>query len=129
MQMIVKIYQKTFTSTESSKSAYLEACRWVSNNVMANEDELGEVTWKIKRVKSEDLPTFKLELFAHIESEDTTKNFCHKCKEFHNLFYINDDVNCSRCNYMAFQKQINEKLLVKKHYKRERLGKILNRDK
>lgn len=125
MKLVVKFYQRDF-SGEGSKTTYLEACKWVAKNVISKEVEIGGDTfWRIKKVKDADLPTFRLELYAMLDSEESTKGFCNRCQEFHKAFYLNQQYNCDACNYTAFKKQMEQKLQIKKAWRKERLSYIL----
>lgn len=125
LKVTVKFFEKLFTG-ETSKDAYLNACKWVAKHVVSKV-EIGETFWKTEKIEA-DLPTFKLELHAMLDAEESTKGFCDKCQEFHRSFYINQQFNCDKCNYTAFKKQVGQKLIIKKDWRLERLNAILNSD-
>jgi hypothetical protein len=115
MKITQKLYSKTFVS-DTAKSAYLKACKWVANNVL-NKVEIADMMWNIKRIEA-NLPTFKLELYVAIEESEFEAGFCERCKEGHTAFYLNHQYNCQRCNMQAYKAQIIEKLNIKeRHYK------------
>lgn len=126
MKMATPFYKHNF-SDEISKQAYLKACKWLAENVVSKV-EIGETFWKITKVEDASLPTFKLELYALIDTEDNIKAFCERCKEFHRVFYVNQQFNCNSCNLMAFKNQMDEKLKIKKSYRQERLKHALGDD-
>lgn len=97
------------------------ACKWLAQNVVSKV-EVGETLVKIKKVEGTDLPTFKVELYICLDSEDLEKTFCASCKQFHQAFYINEQVNCEACNYTAFKKQMEEKLKIKKDYRKGQIN-------
>lgn len=117
MFITTKFFQKIFQH-ENSKKAYLEACKWVAINIVSiTESDLHDTYWKVTREKSE-IPTFKLELFASLEEHALEEHFCNVCKEFHNKFYINQEYNCAHCNRTAYMKQAENKLRIKKNYRK-----------
>lgn len=124
MKLATKFFETTFEG-ETSREAYSEVCRWVADNVV-KKDEIGETFWKIEKVKTAGLPTFKLELYATLESKDLKDSLCTRCQEFHKLFYLNQQYNCDACNMVSYLKQAEEKLRVKKHFRkgliRQQLG-------
>ncbi|MCX7924150.1 MAG: hypothetical protein N3B21_19400 [Clostridia bacterium] len=128
MKLSVKFHQEEFSDELSGKEAYLKACRWVAENVIRNEVEIGETFWKIEKVKEASLPTFRLELYATLESGECTKSFCDRCKEYHSSFYLNQQYNCDACNFTAFKLQMEQKLRIKKAYRKERLGRLVGED-
>jgi len=125
MKMSVKFYERSF-SDYSSKEAYLSTCRWAAENVVKREVEIGETFIKITKVKDADSPTFKLELYATLDSSEVTSGFCDRCKEFHSLFYMNQQYNCDACNYTAFKKQMELKLKIKKEYRAKLITGYMN---
>mgnify|MGYP000998550713 CR=1 FL=1 len=121
----MQFYQTSFTG-KTAKEAYLRSCKWVAKYVISKEVEIGgETFWKTEKILDADSPTVKLELYAMLDLEDSTKNFCTKCQEFHNLFYMNQQFNCNKCNYTAFKKQMYEKMTIKKNWRKEKLNYIL----
>jgi hypothetical protein len=120
MKMTVKFYEYP-----EPFSTYKEACLWVGQNIVKHEVEIGETLWKITKVNEGDYPTFRLELYCTIDASETCKNFCDHCKEFHSAFFLNQQYNCDACNYTAFKKQMEQKLKIKKDYRVEKLGYML----
>lgn len=114
-----KLFEKLFSS-KNTKDAYMKACKWIAMNIL-NKVETGDITYKVTRVESS-LPTFKLELFINLEEKEFRDNRCKRCKEFHKLFYINQDYNCSACRMMGYVDEAKERLKAKKTYKNSKLN-------
>ena len=123
MQTVVKIFKKDFQN-EKSKQAYLELTKWIALKVI-KQVEVGEVLTKITKLTNTELPTFRLELFVMLDTAEMETGFCDKCKEFHKLFYINQQFNCDACNYIAFKHNVNDKLKIKKVLRAEQIKKYL----
>ena len=125
MKVSVQFHSQNFTST-STKEAYLDACKWVAKNVVAKEVEIGETFWHITKLDA-DSPTVRLELHALIDVDSSHTSFCAKCKEFHSLFYLNQQFNCDTCTHATFKQLMESKLKVKQHYRKEKMRAILTR--
>jgi hypothetical protein len=129
MLYIEKFYSKDFRD-KSSKEAYLKACKFVATNILSkgSKVEVSKVTWDIIRVDNQkgDLPTFRLSLYYKFDDTEFKKQTCNACKEFHKSFFINSDFNCSRCNKIGYEKNIQEKLLVASEYFKRVLDNELN---
>ena len=119
MEHATKFFTRKF-SGESQKAAYLKACKWVATNILADDEISRDVMWKITKLK--DLPSVELELFGAVNDAEHVKQFCSSCKQFHSLFYINQQQNCNCCNMMAYRSQAEEKGKLKKNYKRKLLS-------
>lgn len=127
MKVAVKFHEQEFKSSESKK-AYLKACKWLAKHVVS-KSEIGETFWKVIKVEGTKTPTFIVELWAAIDDDDIEKSFCKSCKEFHSLFYLNQQFNCSKCNMKAYVKKIESKLMIKSGYRDERLKYIVEKRK
>lgn len=125
MKIAIKFFEKVFKG-EDSKDVYLKACKWIAKNVISTV-EIGETFWRIEKERDTDLPTFKLELYAMLDANETGEKFCIKCKEFHRSFFINQDFNCSRCNMKTYKNELEDKLSIKKQWRKERLKYILEK--
>ena len=119
MNISIKFYETTFTGKDY-KEAYLKACKWIASNIIANDEISRDVTWKI--TKENDLPSVGLKLYAVMNDNEHSNHFCKTCKEFHKLFYINQQQNCNGCNMQAYRSQADEKMRIKKAYKRSLLS-------
>lgn len=128
MKLAVKFYQKTFTAKEdeSPNDLYARVNKWIARNLI-KKVEIGETFWNVSK-QNADLPTFKLELYALLEQEEASKGFCDRCREFHSSFFLNQQYNCDACNYVAFKKQMEDKLRIKKAWRKEKLNAIINEE-
>ena len=129
MLHIQKFYERSFRA-ENSKDAYLKACKFVASNIISkgSKVEASKVTWDIIRVDTEegDLPTFMLSLYYKFDDTEFMKSTCEACKEFHKLFFINEDFNCSRCNKIGYERNLNQKLSIGSEYFKKMLDDELN---
>ena len=127
MICIQKFYERDFKD-EDSKKAYLKASKFVASNVISkgSKVEVSKVTWDIVRVEG-DLPTFRLTLYYKFDDTEFMKKSCDVCKEFHKSFFINENFNCSRCNKVGYEKQLEQKLLIGSEYFRKLLDDELNK--
>ena len=127
MLYIHKFYEREFKS-ESSKDAYLKACKFVASNIVNKESkvEVENVTWDITKVddNKNNLPTFCLTLYYKFDDSEFMKKTCEACKEFHKSFFINENFNCSRCNKVGYEKNIEQKLMIGS----EHLSKLLDNE-
>ena len=125
MNVSTKFFEKRFSDFDS-KDAYLKLCKWLAQNVISKEVEIGkEVTFGVFKVEGADFPTFKLELYCSLNETDLRNGFCERCKEFHKSFYINQEYNCNACKVMAYMDQVKLKLSSKRSYRKERLEYLL----
>jgi hypothetical protein len=102
-----KIFQKTFKN-KVSKTAYMEAMKWLAKNVYS-KDELSEnISVKIQKDKKSKIPTFIVTLFMDVDFEGLHSNFCEQCKRVYNSFYQVEKMNCYECKANA-EKKTNDK--------------------
>lgn len=130
MICIQKFYERDFRS-EKPKNAYLKACKFIASNVInkGSKVEVEKVTWDIKRIDidEDDLPTFRLSLYYKFDDTQFMQQTCEACKEFHKSFFINENYNCSRCNKVGYEKNIEQKLMIGTEHFRKLLDDELNR--
>lgn len=127
MQISLEFFRKDFTSKKDFKTAYLKACKWAAQNIISKV-EIGETFWRIEKVKDADLPTCRIVLYAMLEDTDITESFCKACKSFHTAFFVNQEFDCNRCKMQAYKKQIQQKLDIKKAYRKEKLKHVLDEE-
>lgn len=127
MICIQKFYERDFKD-EDPKKAYLKASKFVASNIISkgSKVEVSKVTWDVVRVEG-DLPTFRLTLYYKFDDTDFMKQTCDACKQFHKSFFINENFNCSRCNKVGYEKNIEQKLLIGTEYFRKLLDDELNK--
>lgn len=113
-----KFAQKVFNG-KTTKEAYLKACKWFAINVMSKDELQNEITVKYK--KDSHCPSITLELYVSLDESTLREKHCKICKEFHGLFFINENCNCSWCNTKAYQKRADEMIREKKNEFRRKL--------
>lgn len=95
----------------SEKEAYLQGCKKLAG-IMASK-KYQNITTKIQHIGDNEFE-FVVYTMLDIMSEQT--NFCRLCKEMHHSFFINENYNCSRCNYKTFLKRMQQKLRISKGF-------------
>ena len=129
MEYVKKFYEREFKA-ESSKAAYLKACRFVASNVISkgSKVEVSKVTWNVVKVEAEgNLPTFRLTLYYKFDDTEFMKQSCEACKQFHKSFFINENFNCNRCNKVGYEKNIEQKLTNGTEYFKKQIDDELNK--
>ena len=114
--------QKTFHGA-TTKDAYMKAVKWYASNIIA-KDELHEV--QVEFVKGINQVTLKL--YAVMQEQVVRDNHCTICREMHHSFFINEATNCNVCNASAYQRRLDQKIMVKHQYYKELFGKIGDSD-
>ena len=127
MICIKAFYTRDFTD-DDPKKAYLKASKFVASNIIskASKVEVSKVTWDIVRIER-DLPTFRLTLYYKFNDEEFMKQTCEACKQFHKSFFINENFNCSRCNKVGYEKNLEQKLMIGAEYFKKILDDELNK--
>ena len=114
-------YSEEFMSkkfiAETMKAAYMKAVKWVASNVISKV-ELKEVLVSYEKTEDEEnqLPTIVVHLSAGLSENELRERHCKICKEFHGLFFINENCNCAWCNTKAYQRRTDEMIKTKKNY-------------
>ena len=129
MKYILPFYEREFKAKDS-KEAYLKACKFVASNVISENSkvEATKVTWNVQKVKNDEgLPTFLLTLNYVFDDTEFMEQTCNACKEFHKSFFINENFNCSRCNKVGYEKNIQQKLMIGSEYFKKLLDDELNK--
>lgn len=108
--------KKSFVD-ETMKKAYLKAAKWVASNVISKV-ELKEVLVSYEKIEDEEnqLPTIVVHLSVSLSEKELREKNCKICKEFHGLFFINENCNCSWCKAKAYQARTDEMIKSKKSY-------------
>lgn len=116
---VMKVHVETFRG-ETSKKAYLNACKWLAQNVI-NKSEVGEYQFKISKTEA-NFPEFKVELFVEIDEEKERKDHCSRCVAYHYSVFHNQFYNCNKCNMKAHVENVEKKLKIKGDYRRKKLS-------
>ena len=112
-------------SADKMKDAYLKACKWYATNVLS-KDELHEVQVEFEKgFDEQQYPTITIHLFVTLSEEELRERHCNICREFHSLFYINQQHNCNKCDVKAYQQRADETLNTKVNYYKERISKSI----
>ena len=115
MKLVEKFFEITFED-EKSKTAYLNACKWLATSVYGNKD-MENVTVSIIKIKDAKVPTFKVMLYAMLDNDTFESYFCDKCQTIHRSFFINENCNCNECKLTAYRNQRRDKLKIVQDYK------------
>lgn len=115
-----QIKRMEFTG-ETSKDAYLKACKWVANNLESKEG-FKKLVYKIQKVKKNSSDNvFELCVFLLIDEKEIRERHCKICKEFHVTFFKNDFLSCNECKLNAFYERRGEVVGRMKSLVREKL--------
>lgn len=117
------LMKKRFTGATLSE-AKTKALKWAGKNVLSNGD-LADVMCKFESCEDEHFPTVSLVLYVALDESEVRERHCKICREFHKLYFINENCNCNECKAMAIQERMHSMLAVKKNYYREQLKKAL----
>lgn len=120
MKIAINILTKEF-SDKDSKAAYLKACGWMAKHVVGKVETAPDMLFNITKKKDASLPTFILEVSTEMDFTEHKESFCGACKEFANSFFMNKSVDCNSCKYNAFTKQVEQRLMIKREFKKERM--------
>lgn len=118
MKYSVTAFEKDFSNKES-KQAYLKLCKWLATNVISNVELSKNITYKVEKINSDKLPTFRLTLFATIEEEDVAVDYCRKCKQLSTLLYSNIKPDCEHCKMSGYMKKKREYINSFKEFYKE----------
>lgn len=115
-------YAKRTFSALTHKEAYMKAIKWIAKNIISN-DELKDTEVKFVKdyMEGSKLPTITIILSVGIDEKEIKNQHCKCCKEFHKLFFINENCNCDWCNTKGFQDRCQFMLKGKKEYYKELL--------
>lgn len=119
--IIVPIFKKVFADIQPKK-AYLNVVKFMATNIISNEELNKNIVFSIEKQKGNNYPSFVLTVYAQFNESETIDNFCEKCREVHNHFYINDAPGCSECKLMAFKRNVYPKLTTRSQYKKEKIN-------
>lgn len=116
-----RFYSQKFTG-QTSKEAYLKACKWYATNVLS-KDELHNV--QVEFEKDKQFPTVTIHLYAVLIEDELKAEHCTICKEFTSSFFIHETVDCSRCTMLGFCNRQASKMNVKVAYYKECLRRYI----
>lgn len=96
---------------DTTKDAYLKACKWYATNIMAKGLEDTIIVNYKKTSDCEVIMTLSIQLGQEIKDKH-----CTICHEAHSAFFLNNKEDCDRCNMLAFHKRVHESMATKKSY-------------
>lgn len=105
------IKEKEFSS-KSMKEAYLDACKWVSTNILATNNS-ENIAYTIRKIKSKDfgVKKVKLTLYVIAEEEQVNERNCEICMEASSLFYMKQNkYKCESCGIKPYRERMKERL-------------------
>lgn len=119
MFLCEKISERTFEG-KTTKDAYLEACKWLSSNIIAmNNSE--HVQYTFQKLGNGLAKKIKLTLYVVIDEAEQFEHICKVCEEANNLFYVNGNrYKCYSCKAKIYREQMAEKLKGFKNIMREK---------
>ena len=113
-------FEKTFTN-KISKKAYLEACKWLAQNIYGNVELASSVVVSIVKSKDEETqsPAFIVSVYVKNDEDELRKDFCNKCKTLHTIFYSIGGMNCTECKASAYHKKMDDDIKQKAKFVKE----------
>ena len=114
------VFQKKFEN-EKSKKAYLDACKWLAQNIYGNVELSKHIVVNIEKKQQRKLPTFIVSVYVKEEESEVRESFCKHCKTLHTIFYSVDGMNCNECKANAFFKKLDKQLEGKANF----VGEVL----
>lgn len=93
------------------KGAYLEACKWVSTNIIA-KNNCHNVTYRMYKKKQSLLENIiEVEIYAYVEEEEVLTHHCDICKELARGLYMKENrFRCEVCKIEPFMKRLKERI-------------------
>lgn len=106
-----KIFKKEFTH-EVSKTAYLNACKWLAVNVYSNPSISQYIMVNIvkKPVKNNQDPVFEVTLYVFVDETKVSQDYCNNCKHLYNVFYSLDTPKCQECRLNGYKKSLEKNI-------------------
>ena len=118
MKYSVKVFEKEF-SNEKSKVAYLNACKWLANNLFSKVELSKVVSVQINKDENKKLPTFIVSLFVNESETDCRVEHCKQCKTINTIFYQVTKPNCNECKMNAYKKRLDSRIEIKANFVKE----------
>lgn len=103
-----RVFRKTFEHSVS-KQAYLNACKWLAQNIYGNVELSKHVVVSIEKQQGKS-PAFIVSVYTKEEEGEIRESFCKHCKTLHTIFYSINGMNCNECKANAFFKDLDEQL-------------------
>lgn len=121
-----EFFKKSFEA-DTMKNAYMNACKWYATNVLSKA-ELHNVQVEFVKETGKQFPTVTIHLFAVLSEDELRERHCKICREYHGLFFMNNNHSCDKCEVKAYQRRADEMLLIKLEYYKELLKRTVKED-
>lgn len=110
MQISERVKEKTFENV-TIKAAYLEACKWISTNIIAvNNGE--NITYSISKVRNKSgRNLIKVVIYITADEKEIADRNCDICKECGRSFYMAENkYRCEVCKMQPYRKRLSDRL-------------------
>ena len=93
------------------KDAYLEACKWVSTNIIA-KNNCHNITYRMyKKKQSLTENIIEVEIYVYTEESEVLSHHCEICRELARGLYMKENrFRCEVCKIEPFMRRLKEKL-------------------
>ena len=109
MLIAEKIIQKQFKA-KTMKQAYLECCKWIATNILA-ENNSKNLSYSIKKNESSCIGCVDLEVYIFTDESEVFEHNCDICKEFAGAFFSKENkYRCEVCKMPPYRKRLETKL-------------------
>ena len=110
MNVSEKIFEKDFKAYKM-KDAYLEACKWVSSNIIAKNNS-NNITYKMEKKEGQNsISKIHLTIYVTIDEQEVLERNCSICKEFNdNYFSCQNKYLCEVCRMPPYRNRLKERL-------------------
>lgn len=105
-----KIATKDFKAAKM-KDAYLEACKWVSTNIVAKNNS-NHITYRIIKTKQSALSNIvTAEIYLYVDEEEVHTRHCNICKELAKGLYMKENkFRCEVCKVNPYRERIQKQI-------------------
>ena len=109
MLIAEKIIQKQFKA-KTMKQAYLECCKWIATNILA-ENNSKNLSYSIKKNESSGIGCVELEVYIMADEAEVFEHNCDICREFAGAFFNKENkYRCEVCKTPPYRKRLEKKL-------------------
>lgn len=109
MLIAEKIIQKQFKA-KTMKQAYLECCKWIATNILA-ENNSKNLSYSIKKNESSGIGCVDLEVYIFTDESEVFEHNCDICREFAGAFFNKENkYRCEVCKTPPYRKRLETKL-------------------
>ena len=109
MLIAEKIIQKQFKA-KTMKQAYLECCKWIATNILA-ENNSKNLSYSIKKNESSVIGCVELAVYIFTDETEVFEHNCDICREFAGAFFNKENkYRCEVCKTPPYRKRLETKL-------------------